>query len=172
MKRIVVLLVVLLPVFAFAQQNNFSAQGMNVIWRKVYTVDKNVSAKTLAYNMRMAGVFRDFFFEDGLITCEMVNVKALYQDLGYKGMSLPIYLTNGVFSGFVTVEYKPDRYRVTINRLVVGNKRLGDSDLEAYALKDDGSGIKDEFQDPAGKILAHTFDAFFSWLSNEIDDEW
>lgn len=172
MKRIVLLVMLsVLPIFAFAQEDRFSIDGESLIWRKVYIVDEEVTARALAYNMHMAGVFHEFFFDDGLITCELEGLKPQFKDLGYKRMSLPIYLSSGTISAFVSVEYKSDRFRVTVARMIVKNDKLGNSDLEDFAVKEDG-GFKKEFFDPAGKIIAHTFDAIFSNLATGIDDEW
>ncbi len=172
MKRITcAILLCLFTVIAYAQEDRFSIDGQSLVWRKVYNVDGGITARTLAYNMHMAGVFRDFYFDDGLITCEMDGLKPQFKDLGYKRMSLPIYLSNGTFSAFVSVEYKSDRFRVTVARIVVRTEKLGGTELEDFAIKEEG-GFKKEFFEPAGKIIAHTFDSIFSNLANDIDDDW
>ena len=124
------------------------------------------------YNLRLSGLFKDIMFDDGLVTCEMAGLKMEYKELGYKRMSLPIYLTNDTYSGFVSVEIKPNRYRVTVARIITHNDKLGSGPLEDLATKEEG-GFKSDFLQPAGRIIAYTLDKVFSGIQdNNINDDW
>lgn len=169
MKRFVTLLLALIPVLASAQDSPFSLDGESIIWRRVY--DGTTTAGLVSYNLQASGFFRNIQASDNLVTAEMHSVKMEFKELGYKNMSLPIYLVNDTFSGFVTVQIKEDRYRVTVMRIVTHNPRLGSGSLEDLALKN-GS-IDPKFLDPAAIIMSHSFDGLFSELyKNTIDDEW
>lgn len=173
MKRIVTLLFALFPLLASAQDEAlFSIDGNSLVWRKVYASETPLDTRVIMYNLRLSGLFKDIMFDDGLVTCEMTGLKMQYKELGYKRMSLPIYLSNNTFSGFVSVEIKPDRYRVTVARILTHNDKLGIVPLEELATKEDG-GFKSDFLQPAGRIIASTLDKVFIALQdNSINDEW
>ena len=173
MKRIVTLLFALFPLLASAQDEAlFSIDGNSLVWRKVYASETPLDTRAIVYNLRLSGLFKDIMFDDGLVTCEITGLKMQYKELGYKRMSLPIYLSNDTFSGFVSVEIKPDRYRVTVARILRHNDKLGIVPLEDLATKEDG-GFKSDFLQPAGRIIAFTLNKVFSALQdNNIGDAW
>ena len=173
MKRIVTLILFLFPVIASAQDEAlFSIDGNSLVWRKVYKSESQIDARSIVYNLRLTGLFKEIMLDDGLVTCEMDGLSMQYKEIGYKRMSLPIYVANDTFSGFVSVEIKPNRYRVTVARILTHNDKLGVNHLEDLATKDDG-GFKSDFLQPAGRIIAFTFDKVFSSLQyNNIDDDW
>lgn len=169
MKRILAFLLSLLPVLASAQDEAFSIDGSALIWRKVY--DAATTAELVAHNLQASGHFYDIQASDGLVTAEMRGVQMLYKDLGYKRMSLPLYVVNDTYSAFLTVQIKEDRYRVTLERISTHNVNYGAGLLDRFAI--DGAALSPAFLDRPARIASYTFDALLSGLDkNSLDDEW
>lgn len=169
MKRIIAFLLAVFPALASAQEATFFVDDDALVWRKVY--DGSTTSAIVSYNLQASGFFRNIQASDNLVTAEMYGVSLDYKGKGYKQMSLPIYVVNNTFSGFVSVQIKENRYRVTVMRMLSHNQRLGTGPLETLAVKD---GVVDpKFLDPAGVIIDDTFDGLFSELDkNDMDDEW
>lgn len=168
MKRIVSLfLLSLLPFLAIAQEESLQVNNDALIWRKVY--EKGTDVETIAQNLRALGSFKDITVSGGMVTAEMSGVSLDYKSLGYKRMSLPIYVVNNKYSAFVTVQVREGRYRVTAERIKTLNSSYGESDIESFALKNGDLDAK--FLDAPAKILSSTFDKLFSGLDKTNDDD-
>ena len=158
----------LFPLLVHAQDNFLKDRGQ-VIWQRVFENDTDIDRVEL--NLRSKGCFRDFYSQDGLVTAELYGLRLNIEGAGYKRMSVPIYLPNGIFSAFVKVQIKEGRYRVTVSRIWYHIDRMGDTALESMALNDDGK-IEDKFLGAPAKILNYNFFSLFCNLGETDDDEW
>ena len=153
-----------------AQEKNFFIEEGAIKWQKVFQVD-SVNVKDVVHNLLAEGHFKEIESGEGMVTCELRGLSLNYQDLGFKRMSLPIYIPNDKFSGFVTVQVKNNRYRVTVDRIITANPRLGQGPLDGLALDKEGA-FKPAFLGDPATIIDYNFDKLFSGLAKPIDDEW
>ena len=168
MKRIcLALLLALVGLTARAQENFYIDKG-EIIWRRVF--ESAADLKTIETNFRAKGCFRDFNSYDGLITAELYGLRLNIEATGYKRMSLPIYLPNGVFSAFVIVQVKEGRYRVTLRRVGYSIDRMGSSMLSSMAVKE--GAFDDKFVGPPSDVLNFNFFNLFCDLGEEVDNDW
>ena len=79
-------------------------------------------------------------------------------------------MSNDTFSALVTVQARPGRYRVTVERIVTHNANLGDSSLETLAVRN--GALTDAFLATPAKIIEYNFDSLLSNLCKKDDDEW
>ena len=168
MKRIYLLfLLALVPALSWAQ-NNFFIEDNSLVWRKVY--NNSTDVETIAYQLLHDGHFKEIESSDNLVTAELRNLEIDYSGAGVKRMSLPIYIPNNTFYGFVTIQIKEGRYRVTIERMVGRGSRLGPVNMNNMTLEN--GGFDDKFLGQPAMVFDYTFDKVFSKLSNKQDDEW
>ena len=168
MKRLLLLLF-LFPAIAAAQERDFTIDSGNLLWRKVYK--KPASSETVFRNMTASGLFDNIQAGDSLLTAEMRPVMLRYKELGYKRMSLPLYIVNDSFSAFVSVQIREGRYRVTVERIMIHSPQTGDGELEYFALR--GGSFKPDFLKSPSEIIDHTLDSIFCNIGKiDDDDEW
>ena len=109
MKRIVILLLALLPVTASAQK--FNTEG-GVSWSCVYETDMtqdDIYKQVLAY-----GFIEDAIIYENMIVGNITPVSLDYAGAGYSRMKVPLYLSNGQFSGRYVMQFKEGKYRVDV----------------------------------------------------------
>lgn len=144
----------------------------SIIWQKVY--EGRMDQTELFRNLSGSGHFRDIQETEDYVTCYLRPVKMEFEPLGYRGGWLPIYLVNGRMTAFVTVQIKEDRYRVTVERMVFHLDRLGDTQLEPMALRENDPGqFKDSFRDNGPKnIINYNLGRIFDSLKQpRLSDE-
>lgn len=168
MKKIAFLVLSLIPLIATAQEHNFSLKDGGLIWRKVYA--KETDNRAVEQALRSSGCFREINVTDSLVTAELHGLALNYKDLGYRRMSVPLYVSNDTFSALVTVQARPGRYRVTVERIVTHNANLGDSSLETLAVRN--GALTEAFLATPAKIIEYNFDILLSNLCKKDDDEW
>ena len=167
--RLFLLLIFLLPALAAAQERNFIIDSGSLAWRKVYTETASLGA--VSRNFAASGLFDNIQAGDSLLTAEMHSVMLNYKDLGYRRMSLPLYIVNDSFSGFVTGQSREGRYRVTVERIMTHSPQTGDGTLEYFALP--GGAFKPDFLKSPAHIIDYTFDCIFRSIGKiDDDDEW
>ena len=155
-------------IIAFAQDEFAINDEGALYWRKVYQAQ--VDAESVEYYLRSDGRFHDIQVSGNLVTAELRKLTLEFKSLGYKRMSLPIYIPNDYFSGFVTIQIRDGRYRVTVERIITTNPRLGKGPLDDLALSD--GEFKEKFLGAPAEIINHNFDTIFSKLSTTEEDEW
>ena len=160
-------LLFIIPLLGSAQ-DNFVMDGNQVLWQRVYENDTDIARVEL--NLRSKGFFRDFYHQDGVVTAELYGFRLNIEGAGYKRMSVPIYLPNGIFSAFVKVQIKEGKYRVTVSRIGYHIDRMGDSSLSDMALED--GKFSDKFFGAPSKIINYNFFGLFNDLGENDDDEW
>ena len=103
--------------FASAQEKDayyFSTQDGDVIWQKVYPT--NLSTKEVFDAIKTSGNLFDITETDQVLTGNLVERVAEYSSLGYKRGNVPIFV-NHLLGGFVKVEMRDGRYRVTVSKM-------------------------------------------------------
>lgn len=93
---------------------NFSTKEGDVIWQKVYltTLTKDEVFNAIKTN----GNLIDITETDQVLTGNLVERVAEYSSLGYKRGNVPIFV-NHLLGGFVKVEMRDGRYRVTVSKM-------------------------------------------------------
>lgn len=172
MNRFILLLALLLsPLCLSAQRDAFEIDEGKVSWKRVY--ETQAEPEAVSRNLLETGYFHDVNTIDGMVTAELRGLRMDYKGAGYKRMSLPLYIVNNTYSGFVTVQFREGRYRVSVSRVKCFNSHYGESDLETFALDKTRAAFDKKFLEAPAAIISYTFDSLLSKLDkNDNDDEW
>lgn len=160
----------LISLASFAQTNNFYVENGKLYWQRVY--EQNIDIESMLTN---SGKFIDINFANGVISATLKPGKV---DVKGRGpMDIPIYIRDGHVTGFVRIQQKEGRYRVTIDQIVfidMVDSPLGkqgeETSLETYAIKKDGS-LRPYFLNTASAIINDSFTDLFV-LRNDLGDDW
>ncbi len=141
MKRIVILFVAFtLGLIAKGQEPekyHFVTDGQSVRWQCVFETVDTCRAGAFLYNLHAAGNCHDILSDiPGLISFEIAfEPAAVIEELEYNRPLMPAYITAGKYTAFVTIQLKPNRYRVTVENIHMVLPGFGDTRLEVFALK-------------------------------------
>lgn len=116
MKRFITLLCCLVCIQAYAQHSFSITPERKVIWQKVYEAPINISE----YHQWMfnSGQYHDIAMTDNTITCWLNESPIDYQKHGYDMMNdISMLVRDNNIKGFVTIQFKEGRYRVTIEQI-------------------------------------------------------
>ena len=139
MKRLLILLLALMPMSAFAQ--GFQIEDNTIKWQKVYNTDMTF---TELYTAVVAT--NDFYEIQALDNCIIAKIKPVDyvpEDYGFRYGNSNTLLLNGALGPVtVRIDVKEGRYRVTATDIIVTRTTSGgmlqrgyQSKLEDYALK-------------------------------------
>lgn len=175
MKKVLFIILALLLSLSAAAQTpqdyHFKINQGRLIWQRVFPAADSCRVDVFVQNLLELGCFKNIEVISGVISCEMSDVMMNYKVSGYGRMELPIYLSNGAFSGHVTIQLKPDRYRVTLSRICETISRMGTSPLSDFAL--DNGTFNEDFAVPAGHVFDYNMTALFFRLYMDLyGDEW
>ena len=181
MKYIVGILMVLCAGTIYAQKsvNNFSVNDREVVWQKVFDTDCTFDeVKTI---LMESGKLEIKHVGENKILADLKPVRALYRELGYGRLTTTIYLIEGYFRAFAVIEYKENRYRVTLKKISVNTytETVNDGEvitdswnlLSTYCLKNRKESYKSGFKNEDSKILDHTFNKSFK-IKKSTEDNW
>jgi len=116
-----VLLLFILPCIALGQSetNNFKIEGSEFIWQKIYNTE--LTFDNIISELRAKGelVIDDVNNEDSSVSGNFSEIRPDVKGSGLKDMSTPMYASRTVMSGNFRVDYKDNRYRVTVSRVKV-----------------------------------------------------
>ncbi len=180
MKRFLTLMAILICGTAFAQKDprSFSVTDDNtVIWQKIFDTDKGI--EELYEDVINSGKLMDVVLLNDKITAKLVKNSVNFKALGYNRGQVPMYIGTGDFSAFITIQVKDNRYRVTIQDIIVTiNKNIGlgergeDTHLEEYVLNKRGQ-FNSSFLYDAVRILEDYFTSLCVFESKSyINNEW
>lgn len=97
---------------------NFAVEGESILWQKVYEVD--MSADEIRDAIKNSMFFSKVINETaGSITGEFTDLKSLYEECGFKMMSIPFAASYIHLHGKVRVDIKDNKYRVTVADLMI-----------------------------------------------------
>ena len=161
MKRILILLLALIPVISSAQE--LDIYDGDVSWHKVYSTDMTqdeIITQILAYD----------FLDDVVIHGNMIagNIRPVYLDYegaGYTRMKVPIYLSQGTFSGRYVIRFKEARYRVD-----VFNMYFTDTQGSMYGRTNLANAVSEFAFDATSKIIVEYLSRITQF--QKWNDEW
>ena len=177
MKNIILRLTVFItPLIASGQVvNNFNVQDGTLIWQKIY--ETNLSTEDLNSYFSDSGLFGDLKSTDKAISGEIKLIDADFKGAGYKEMTTPIYISRSHFTGFLKIEFKDQKYRVTVKNIKMIQKysdplsEKGEIEsIETFAVNKKGE-LKYKFNKAPSKILDYTFLNLFT-VKKATDDNW
>lgn len=158
--------------------NNFFFETNEVYWQKVY--ETTLSSDKMSSLISESGLFEKVdVSENGKFSGNINLIGADYRGAGYSEMNTPIYVARSFFSGFVVIEIKEGRYRVTLKRILLSQKydtpisEMGEmKSLETYAIKKGKSEFTPGFMKIPSKILDYTFSNLFLFNEKSDQDDW
>lgn len=171
MKKIVLLTILgLICANLSAQTNNFFVEDGKIYWQKIYELDADI--ESLLTN---SGKFENIKFMDNTFSA---SIKSARVDPNGRGsMEIPIYIRDKNMVGFVRIQQKESRYRVTVEQIKFIAVADGPFDtqgeettLELYALKKNGS-LGSYFIKTASLILDEYLTSIFLPVK-ELGDNW
>ena len=179
MKKYIGLLLIfnfcLTSLFAQDTINNFRTEQDEVIWQKIF--DTQLSFDDLLSHIQDQGVLESITSINDKITGDLKPFEVDYKGAGYSRGFTPIYLLSNLFTGYVVIEFKEPRYRVTIRKVLMeklysdGLSRMGTKEsLNSYVIKKGKNTMKDSFKGDASKILGYNFNKLFT--IKKQDDNW
>ena len=159
-----------------AQVNNFSVSDSNqLFWQKVY--ESEMTYDDIHNELLNGGYFTDILNNDGIITCRMPRTTVDVKALGYDRGSIPIYVSITDISGFVTIQVKDGRYRVTVDNIILTYNDSAVSDIgesnpiETWATNKNA--LRKGFAGKPSVIYNTIFTDLFSFRPKAyLNDEW
>jgi len=165
----------------YAQEgvNNFSVNDREVVWQKVFDTDCTFDeVKTI---LMEGGNLEIKHVGDNKILADLKPLRALYKELGHGTLSTTEYIMDGYFKAFAVIEYKENRYRVTLKKinvntyteLVTQSEITKDSWnlISTYCIKNRKDSFRKRFINDDSKILDHTFSKSFK-VKKSTEDNW
>lgn len=181
MKRIILLnfFILALCTNTISQEsvNNFHVEGTDLIWQKVFESPMNF--EQLYTKVNESGLLENIEKSENKLTGELKQIDADFKGAGYSEMGIPMYIPRSFFTGFVVLELKEGKYRVTIKRIVLTQKyddplsKQGQkTSIETYGLKRGKSEMTASFMKSPSIILDYTFKQKFEFKQTETKDNW
>lgn len=156
--------------------NSFAIEEGKLIWQKVYETD--LGFDELLSVTKESGLFQIVEVSDDKILAEVKSINADFKGAGYSEMSTPMYVSRSFIEGFVKIEFKQGRYRISIKNIMLiqkyddGVSKEGEkSSLESFAIKK-GNIMKKPFTKSPSKILDYTFTKEFNLKAKTKTDNW
>lgn len=110
MKRLVILLIALLPVSTYAQGITVDHTQKDILWEAVY--NSNISYDDALDYILAYRILDDVVTHGNMIAGELSPGYIDYSSAGYSRMKVPLYLSNGRFTCRVIIRFKEGRYKV------------------------------------------------------------
>ena len=153
----------------------FKISNGKLIWQKVY--ECNDSINQVVSNLKRGGILKEIEISDGTVTGSLKDIDSDYKGAGFSRGLTPMYLISDRLTCFVLIEFKKEKYRVTVKNMQLVNvlenpiSKVGESEpIESYALKKKNTAFKDIFLKDAATILNYTFNKIFDISKNVEDD--
>lgn len=97
--------------------NNFKQDDNKlIIWQNV--IETELNNEQLNTLIKESGYFTKIEELENKTLCELKPFKANYQAYGYSNMKAPIYISRSLVSGNVVIEFRENKYRITIKNIV------------------------------------------------------
>lgn len=181
MKKTIILLSIIfltaLSIVAQESVNNFIPENNKIVWQKVF--ETNLDKAQLLDIIKVSGVFENYDIEDDKISGQINPVDADFKGAGFSEMSTPIYIARSFFDGYLIIEFKENRYRVTLKNIMLiqqyddGLSKAGEkTTIETYAIKNGQNELKKAFTKSPSVILDYTFTNIFNFKLTENNDNW
>ena len=172
MKRLIPIAILLFVVaLSFAQEKNeynFFTQEGDVVWQKVFQTD--LDAKAVFTAIKTSGNITDITETESVLVGNLVERKAEYASLGYSRGSVPIFV-NDLLGGFVKIEMRDGRYRVTVNKMYRIDDNSSARERTDFTFYVNKKGVLRLFPETAQKIFDHNFMRMFD-VNAQIEEDW
>ena len=162
---------------SFSQSENFELDDGQVIWRKV--INSDLTKTQLLTNISQSGHFINVLEVGENVTAQVDQLIIDYEGNGWSYLSTPIEIIQSYIKCFVIIEFKEDRYRVTLkNILFVRNEEsktggIGELTLlESVALRRNNTEFKNSFLQKPSEIMNLTFERITSFNEPTAKDKW
>ena len=163
MKRLLIILLVLMPVISNAQGFLVDNTTKEVSWFSVcYTelTQQDIYKQILAYDL-----LSNVIMYDDIIVGDLYPTRLDYESLGYSRMRLPLYVSNDMFGGRVIFQFKEGRYKVSVVNMYfkgdAGTLSAGYTSISAY--------LDVNFKD-VPRIIIYNLD--FLTKFSKVEDDW
>ncbi|MBN2570539.1 MAG: hypothetical protein JXA68_00305 [Ignavibacteriales bacterium] len=182
MKRIILFAVFLVTcIFAYSQNqdsiNNFYIENNRVIWKKVFIT--SLDFEQLFSKAKDAGLFENVEKEQTKIRGQLKYIDAEPLEYGFLDLNAAPYVNNNFINGFVVIEFKQGRYRVTLRRIMLTEKHvdtlniLGASSLiEREIFKLGKIEFNNQFKNRSSILLNDMLTQYFDFSQMICDDNW
>ncbi len=151
----------------------FKISNSQLIWQKVYESTETIDQLTT--RLKEDGNVKNIEVTDHTIFGNLDDLYADYQGAGYGRAVTPMMLLSQQIICTVTIEFKTNKFRVTIKNMKLKNTSptplspVGEVEpIETYVLKKKGTQFKTGFLNACATILNHTFNKIFE---NKIEEE-
>lgn len=115
MKRLVILLSILICSSAYGQHNFQITDDAKIIWQKVYETSANIEQiQEMIFN---SGKFNDIAMLNDKLTCWINEIPVVDTNEILNFSNISILARDSNVKGFVTVQFKEGKYRVTIEQI-------------------------------------------------------
>lgn len=156
---------------------NFKIENRQIVWQKVY--ETKFTKEQLNSMITSSGMFKNITETQQGWTANIEELSLDFQGVGESEMNVPMYIPRSYVKAFAVIEFKEDRYRVTIKSIKLMQKyddplsKQGEiTDLELYALKKKEVEFSNNFLKKPIKIFNFTFDKIASLGTAKGEDKW
>lgn len=178
MKKIFTLVLSISSIICLGQTNSsFKIDEKTLLWQKVYETE--LTTEKIIDEIQKSGIMGSYNIEGSDLIGELKRVRIDYESSGYSSMTIPMYASRSDLKGFVLVDFKEGRYRVTFKKIFLVTRvednimdKGDETSLDSFALNNSKTQFRSSFKKPRiiiDNMLSKMFD--FSKKSEE-EDEW
>jgi len=178
MKSIILFLCsTLLVGLTLSETDNYEIENGQVLWQKVDETE--LTKEQLIGQIKSSGQFENISENGESLTAEINQLSMDFKGFGVSEMSTPMYISRSYVKAFTLIEFKEERYRVTLKNIKFVQKyedalsKEGETtDIELYALKKRNTEFKSNFLNKPSKIMDFTFQKITDFKGVEKEDKW
>lgn len=163
--------------FNLSETDNFKIENGQVIWQKIYETDS--TKEQLIGQIKSSGQFENISENGESLTAEINQFSMDFKGYGVSEMSTPMYVSRSYVKAFALIEFKEERYRVTLKNIKFVQKyddalsKEGETtDIELFALKKRNTEFKSNFLSKPSKIMDFTFQKVTDFNGVVKEDKW
>lgn len=163
--------------FTPPETDNFQIENGLVLWQKVYETD--LTKEQLIKQIKSSGQFENISENEESLSAEINQLSMDFKGYGISKISTPMYVSQSYVKAFVLIEFKDERYRVTLKNIKFAQKyedalsKEGETtDIELYALKKRNTVFKSSFLKKPSKIMDFTFQKITHFKRITKKDKW
>ena len=174
----IIIVILLTSSLSWGQEkaNHFSITERGIVWQKVFQT--GLTFEELTEQIKTSGVLRAVESGSNKIYGDLKPTFANYKGAGFRFMEAPNLVLCNYYEGFAIIEFKPGKYRVTIqdiqliNRISDSTGTVNRSSLESEAIRNLEYKMTDAFRTRASFILDHTFTDRFDFSDRSNSEDW
>lgn len=177
MKKLAFLIGLFISTSSFAQHHFQITEAAQLIWQKVYESPANATQyHEMLFN---SGKFSDIAELNGKITCWLNEAPIDYKQAGYDIGQVSMFVRDGNFKCFATIQFKEGKYRVTLEQIQIIQRydttlsKKGEiTYLDRYAINRKGTFNK-MVENNSLVVLDALFKSMFEYKqATHLNDEW